>query len=59
MLQQAMGSATRAEFGGGAITWKKSKDSTILDTERMLQEKPYLKTRYAKVKEGSRRFLIN
>ncbi len=58
-LQQAMGSATRAEFGSGFITWKKSKDSTVLDTERMLKDKPYLKARYAKLKEGSRRFLIN
>ncbi|MEH6801335.1 MAG: YqaJ viral recombinase family protein [Halopseudomonas sabulinigri] len=59
LLQQAMGSATRAEFGSGFITWKKSKDSTVLDTERMLNDKPYLKARYAKLKEGSRRFLIN
>jgi hypothetical protein len=30
MLQQAMGDATRAEFSHGFISWKKSKDSTVL-----------------------------
>ena len=59
MLQQAMGDATRAEFPSGFISWKKSKGSTVLDVERLLQEKPYLQVRYAKTKEGSRRFLIN
>ena len=59
MLQQAMGDATRAEFSHGFISWKKSKNSTVLDVERLLKEKPYLQVRYAKAKEGSRRFLIN
>ncbi|PAU59204.1 alkaline phosphatase [Pseudomonas sp. PIC25] len=59
MLQQAMGDATRAEFSSGYLSWKKAKDSTVLDVERMLKEKPYLQVRYAKLKEGSRRFLIN
>jgi predicted phage-related endonuclease len=58
MLQQAMGDATRAEFSHGFISWKKSKDSTALDVERMLKDKPYLQVRYTKLKEGSRRFLI-
>ncbi|WP_137806045.1 YqaJ viral recombinase family protein [Pseudomonas sp. G(2018)] len=59
MLQQAIGEATRADFSSGYISWKKSKDSTVLDIQQMLQEKPYLQVRYAKTKEGSRRFLIN
>lgn len=59
MLQQAMGEATRAAFTSGYISWKKAKDSTVLDVERMLKEKPYLQVRYTKLKEGSRRFLIN
>ena len=59
MLQQAMGDATRAEFSHGFISWKKSKDSNVLDVDRMLQEKPYLLVRYTKLKEGSRRFLIS
>ncbi|WP_137819620.1 YqaJ viral recombinase family protein [Pseudomonas sp. 2FG] len=59
LLQQAMGEATRAEFSNGYISWKKAKDSTVLDVDRMLQDKPYLQVRYTKLKEGSRRFLIN
>jgi putative phage-type endonuclease len=58
VLQQAMGSATRAKFAEGYISWKKSKDSTGLDVERMLKDKPYLQARYPKIKTGSRRFLI-
>lgn len=58
MLQQAMGDATRAEFSHGFISWKKSKDSNVLDVERMLKDKPYLQVRYSKLKEGSRRFLV-
>ena len=58
VLQQAMGAATRVEFSEGYISWKKSKDSTGLDVERMLKDKPYLQARYSKLREGSRRFLI-
>ncbi|MDH4562301.1 lambda-exonuclease family protein [Pseudomonas sp. BN411] len=59
LLQQAMGEATRAEFASGSISWKKAKDSSVLDVERLLKDKPHLQVRYAKLKEGSRRFLIN
>ncbi|KAI2674583.1 lambda-exonuclease family protein [Pseudomonas sp. TNT3] len=59
ILLQAMGEATRAEFSSGYISWKKSKDSAVLDVQRLLKEKPYLQVRYTKTKEGSRRFLIN
>mgnify|MGYP000061529736 CR=1 FL=1 len=58
MLQQAMGDATRAEFSSGYVSWRKAKDSTSLDMDRLLKEKPYLLVRYPKHKEGSRRFLI-
>jgi putative phage-type endonuclease len=58
VLQQAMGTATRAEFSEGYISWKKSKDSTVLDVEQMLKDKPYLQARYPMIKTGSRRFLI-
>jgi putative phage-type endonuclease len=59
VLQQAMGAATRVEFTEGYISWKKSKDSTGLDVERMLKDNPYLQVRYPKIKTGSRRFLIS
>ena len=58
VLQQAMGAATRVEFTEGYISWRKSKDSTMLDVEQMLKDKPYLQARYPKIKTGSRRFLI-
>lgn len=53
-----MSDATRADFAEGYISWKKSKDTTGLDVERMLKDKPYLQVRYPKIKTGSRRFLI-
>ena len=59
VLQQAMGAATRAVFTEGCIGWRKAKDSTGLDVERMLKDKPYLQIRYPKIKTGSRRFLIS
>ena len=59
LLQQAMGDVSRATFAGGQITWKRSKDSTVLDTDSLLKDNPDLKARYSKVKEGSRRFLIS
>ncbi|QLF94889.1 YqaJ viral recombinase family protein [Pseudomonas sp. ABC1] len=59
MLQHAMGEATKAAFFNGCITWKKAKDSLVLDVERLLKEQPGLQSHYAKRKEGSRRFLIN
>ena len=58
VLQQAMGAAARVDFTEGYISWKKSKDSTMLDVEQMLKDKPYLQARYPKIKTGSRRFLI-
>jgi putative phage-type endonuclease len=59
ILLQAMGEATRAQFSNGFVSWKRSKDSTVLDVERLLKEKPYLQVRFTKLKVGSRRFLIN
>lgn len=59
ILLQALGEATRAQFSNGFISWKRSKDSTVLDVERLLEEKPYLQVRFTKLKVGSRRFLIN
>ena len=58
VLQQAMGAATRAEFTEGYISWRKAKDSSGLDVERMLKDKPYLQSRCPKIKTGSSRFLI-
>src|ERR1035437_197158 len=57
-LQQAMGNASRAVFETGAVTWKKAKDSTVLDLPTLLKEQPDLMQRYPLAKTGSRRFLF-
>lgn len=57
-LQQAIGSASKALFETGAITWKKAKDSLGVDVSKLLAEMPDLRERYPLVKPGSRRFLV-
>ena len=57
-LQQAMGSATRADFETGSVSWKRAKDSVVLDVTRLLKDQPDLQQRYALTKAGSRRFLV-
>lgn len=57
-LQQAMGSATKATFETGSVSWKKAKDSVVLDVSRLLNDHPALQQQYALSKPGSRRFLI-
>lgn len=58
-IQQRMGEATKAQFGWGEVSWKRSKDSTGLDTAQLLKDQPDLLQRYPLVKPGTRRFLIN
>ncbi len=53
-----MGEASRADFETGSVTWKKSKDSVVMDMTRLLKDQPDLQQRYAATKTGSRRFLI-
>ena len=57
-LQQAMGSASGAVFETGAVTWKKAKDSVVLDLPTLLKDHPDLLQRYPLVRAGSRRFLF-
>lgn len=57
-LQQAMGSAMRANFETGSVTWKKAKDSVVLDITGLLKDHPEFQQRYALTKPGSRRFLV-
>ena len=57
-IQEAMGEATTALFNGGRISWKCSKDSSRLDTQRLLADHPELATAYSQTVSGSRRFLI-
>jgi putative phage-type endonuclease len=57
-LQQRMGDASKASFANGSISWKRSKDSVVLDTATLLQERPELLKQYALTRAGSRRFLV-
>ena len=58
-IQQRMGDASRAIFATGSVSWKRSKDSTTLDTGKLLKDQPDLLQRYPLTRPGSRRFLIN
>lgn len=58
-IKQAMGDATTAVFAQGTVSWKRSKDSQVLDTARLKQEHPDLLAQYQTHREGSRRFLIS
>ena len=57
-LQQAMGEASRADFETGSVTWKKAKDSVVVDISRLREEQSDLLQRYIATKTGSRRFLV-
>lgn len=57
-LQQGMGEATRAEFEQGIVSWKKTKDSVILDTAAVLVVHPELLKKFPKPRNGSRRFVL-
>ncbi len=57
-LQQAMRDASIARFATGAVSWKKSRDSTTLDTAALLKDQPALLVQYPKSRPGSRRFLL-
>ena len=57
-LQQAIGSASGAVFETGEVTWKKAKDSVVLDVATLLKDQPALMQRYPLARPGSRRFLF-
>lgn len=57
-IQQAMGEASRALFETGSVSWKKAKDTQVLDTAKLEQDHPELVNAYRKTKTGSRRFLV-
>lgn len=54
-IQYAMGDASRALFETGEVTFRRSKDSTSTDLERLLTDHPHLAQHYAIPKAGSRR----
>ena len=57
-IQQAMGEASKAIFETGSVTWKKAKDSRVLDVSSLLRDQPALLNEYGITRTGSRRFLI-
>jgi hypothetical protein len=58
-IQQRMGDATKVVFELGDVTWRRSKDGTGFDLEKLLKDQPELAQTYSTVKPGSRRFLVN
>jgi hypothetical protein len=54
-----MGDANRAVFHTGAVSFKRSKDSSGVDLARLLADHPEFETQYAISKPGSRRFLVS
>ncbi|MDR7007728.1 YqaJ viral recombinase family nuclease [Paraburkholderia strydomiana] len=58
-IQQAMGEADRAEFETGSVSFRRSRDSSGIDLQRLLADHPALAAQYAITKPGSRRFLVN
>lgn len=58
LIQQRMGDASKAVFADGSITWKRSKDSLVLDTAQLLKDQPDLLQSYGTTRSGSRRFLV-
>jgi putative phage-type endonuclease len=57
-IQQRMGDASKALFETGEVSWKRSKDSSTLDLDRLHKEWPEVLRQYAISKPGSRRFLV-
>lgn len=58
LLQMSMGEATKAELLGGSVSWKRTKDSTVLDGAKLLAEEPKIHRKYSKPRAGSRRFTL-
>lgn len=58
-IQQRMGDASKAIFGAGEVAWRRSKESTAIDLDRLRSEYPDLVARFTKPKPGSRRFLVS
>ena len=57
-IQQRMGEATTARFDAGEVLWKRSKDSTAVDVDRLLVDQPGLASAYGMPRPGSRRFTV-
>ena len=57
-LQSLIADNEIAVFSMGAISWKRSKDSTSLDSKALTKAHPELLEQFSKTRPGSRRFVI-
>jgi predicted phage-related endonuclease len=57
-IQALMKDAEKAIFSNGSVTWKKLKDSVVLDQKALLQAQPELLQQYPQSRQGSRRFNV-
>ena len=57
-LQSLIADNEVAVFEKGAISWKRSKDSTSLDSNALIKAHPELLEQFSKTRPGSRRFVI-
>jgi hypothetical protein len=58
-IQQRMGNASQAVFDNGSVSWKRSRDTVVLDTDKLLASQPDLLQRFPMNRSGSRRFLVS
>ncbi len=58
IIQQAMGDAAEALFETGRVLFRRSEDSTTINTDLLLLNHPELTAVYATTRPGTRRFLI-
>ena len=58
-IEARMGEASRAVFETGQVSWRRARDSVVLDTKQLLAEQPQLIETHGKLRPGSRRFLMN
>lgn len=58
-LQEAMAEASKAIFKTGEVTFKRAKDSEVIDVKLMAREHPSLAAKYMSIRPGSRRFRIS
>lgn len=57
-IQQRLGDASIARFETGEVRWKRSKDASVLDAERLAVEHPEIVAGYRTTRPGSRRFTV-
>jgi len=57
-IQQRLGEASTARFDAGEVRWKRSKDGTTLDADRLIADHPELAAAYRVPRPGSRRFTV-